>query len=88
MSNKEIQSKKEKLVAEYNDKKNTTCGRINEIQNEYNELLVRETINDYLYYGYGLKTFVENDYDYAKNITIERLEQLFAEQRDYLGDIE
>lgn len=65
MNNKEIQSKKEKLVAEYNNG-DTTCERINEIQNEYNELLVRETINDYLYYGYGLKTFVSNNYDYAK----------------------
>lgn len=87
MNNKEIQSKKEKLVAEYNNG-DTTCERINEIQNEYNELLVRETINDYLYYGYGLKTFVSNNYDYAKNITIDRLKQLFAEQQEYLGGAE
>lgn len=87
MNSKEIQSKKDKLVTEYNDA-NTTCGRINDIQNEYNELLVRETINDYLYYGYGLETFVSNNYDYAKNITIDRLKQLFAEQQKYLGGAE
>lgn len=59
-----------------------------EIQNEYNELLTRQSINDYLYYGYGLKTFVSNNYDYAKNITIDRLKQLFAEQQEYLGGAE
>ena len=42
MSNAEIQLKMEKLVAEYNNG-DTTCGRINEIQNEYNEF--NKTIN-------------------------------------------
>lgn len=87
MSNAEIQLKIEKLVAEYNNG-DTTCERINEIQNEYNELLTRQSINDYLYYGYGLKTFVSNNYDYAKNISIDRLKQLFAEQQEYLGGAE
>ena len=50
--------------------------------------LTRQSINDYLYYGYGLKTFVSNNYDYAKNISIDRLKQLFAEQQEYLGGAE
>ena len=57
-----------------------------ETEKEYNELTTREIINDYLYYGYGIKTFIDNDYECARNITYDRLKELFEEQRDYLGN--
>ena len=85
MSFNEIERKKTTLENEYNNI-HTTMERKKEIEIIYNELTSREIINDYLYYGYGLKTFIDNDYECAKNINYDRLKQLFEEQRNYLGN--
>lgn len=56
-----------------------------QLESQFNELLTRETINDYLYYGYSLEFLEEQGYNYTKKITKERLKELWQEQVEILG---
>lgn len=44
-----------------------------------------EMINDYLYYGYGLKTWIEQDYNITKELGIKRIKELFDQQIKKIG---
>ena len=43
-------------------------------------------VRDYLYYGYGIKTFLEQDYDITKVLGIYKIKELFKEQTEILGN--
>lgn len=47
----------------------------------------RLMINDYLYYGYGIKTFLEQDYDITKVLGVSKIKELFQEQVEVLGNM-
>ena len=49
--------------------------------------VAKQMINDYLYYGYGLETWVEQDYPITKTLGIETIKRLFKEQKEKLGKI-
>ena len=49
--------------------------------------VAKQMINDYLYYGYSLETWVEQDYPITKALGIETIKRLFKEQREKLGKI-
>lgn len=50
--------------------------------------LARLMINDYLYHGYGLKTFLEQDYDITKDLGVQKIKELFQEQTEVLGNMD
>lgn len=50
--------------------------------------LARSIINDYLYYGYGLKTFLEQDYEITKVLGVQKIRELFKEQTEVLGNMD
>lgn len=50
--------------------------------------LARSMINDYLYYGYGLKTFLEQDYEITKDLGVQKIKELFEEQTEVLGNMD
>ena len=41
--------------------------------------IAKEMIRDYLYYGYGLKTWLEQDYEITKCLGIDKIKELFEE---------
>lgn len=85
MKNGKIMERKEEINKIFNE---TTDEKLKkELEHEYNILTCREIINDYLYYGYGLRTFLENDYECAKKLNIDTLKQLFKEQTETLGNM-
>lgn len=45
-------------------------------------------INDYLYYGYGMKTWLEQDYEITKVLGLEKIKELFKQQIEKLGNEE
>ena len=47
--------------------------------------VAKQMINDYLYYGYGLETWIEQDYPITKTLGIETIKRLFKEQKEKLG---
>lgn len=49
--------------------------------------IARLMINDYLYYGYGLKTFLEQDYEITKVLGVPKIKELFQEQTKVLGNM-
>jgi len=49
------------------------------------EDIAREMIRDYLYYGYGLKTWVEQDYKITEKLGLDRIKELFKEELEKLG---
>lgn len=59
------------------------------VNNNYDKLVevARLMINDYLYYGYGLKTFLEQDYDITKDLGVQKIQELFKEQVEVLGNM-
>ena len=60
-----------------------------ENNNNYANLVevARSMINDYLYYGYGIKTFLEQDYEITKDLGIPKIKELFREQVEVLGNM-
>lgn len=48
----------------------------------------RLMIKDYLYYGYGLNTFLEQDYEITKVLGIQKIKELFREQVEVLGNMD
>lgn len=58
------------------------------VDNNYDNLVkvARLMIKDYLYYGYGIKTFLEQDYDITKELGIHKIKELFKEQTEILGN--
>lgn len=48
----------------------------------------RLMIKDYLYYGYGIKTFLEQDYEITKILGIPKIKELFQEQFEVLGNMD
>ena len=58
------------------------------VDNNYTNLVEvdRLMIRDYLYYGYGIKTFLEQDYDITKELGIYKIKELFKEQTEILGN--
>lgn len=58
------------------------------VDNNYDNLVkvARLMIRDYLYYGYGIKTFLEQDYDITKELGIHKIKELFKEQTEILGN--
>ena len=61
-----------------------------ENNNNYDKLVevARSMINDYLYYGDGLKTFLEQDYEITKDLGVQKIEELFKEQTEVLGNMD
>ena len=59
------------------------------VDNNYDNLVevARLMIRDYLYYGYGVKTFLEQDYDITKVLGIYKIKELIKEQTEILGNI-
>lgn len=59
------------------------------VDNNYNNLVevARLMIRDYLYYGYGIKTFLEQDYDITKVLGTYKIKELFKEQTEILGNM-
>ena len=59
------------------------------VDNNYNNLVevARLMIKDYLYYGYGVKTFLEQDYNITKELGIHKIKELFKEQTEILGNM-
>ena len=47
--------------------------------------IAKEMIRDYLYYGYGLKTWVEQDYEITKCLGIDKIKELFKEVTIEMG---
>ena len=47
----------------------------------------RLMIKDFLYYGYGIKTFLEQDYDIIKDLGVQKIKELFEEQTEVLGNM-
>ena len=47
----------------------------------------RLMIKDYLYFGYGIKTFLEQDYEITKDLGIPKIKELFREQVEVLGNM-
>ena len=47
----------------------------------------RLMIKDYLYYGYGIKTFLEQDYEITKILGVQKIKELFKEQTEVLGNM-
>lgn len=58
--------------------------------NNYTNLVevARLMIKDYLYYGYGIKTFLEQDYNITKDLGVQKIRELFKEQTEVLGNME
>lgn len=79
METSKITKLKDKINKEYNKKPSK------ELEDKYNILTCREIINDYLYYGYGIDTFIKNNYLCAKNISIDTIKELFKEQAKIMG---
>lgn len=52
------------------------------------EKIAIEMINDYLYYGYGLKTWMQQDYEITKILGTEKIKKLFKKQVEKLGNME
>lgn len=50
--------------------------------------IARLMINDYLYYGYGIKTFLEQDYEITKILGVQKIKELFKEQTEVLGNMD
>lgn len=61
-----------------------------ENNNNYDKLVevARSMINDYLYYGYGVKTFLEQDYEITKDLGVQKIKELFEEQTEVLGNMD
>lgn len=59
------------------------------IDNNYDNLVAtaKAMINDYLYYGYGVKTFLEQDYNITKVLGTYKIKELFKEQTEILGNM-
>ena len=59
------------------------------VDNNYDNLVevARLMIRDYLYYGYGIKTFLEQDYDITKVLGTYKIKELFKEQTEILGNM-
>ena len=57
--------------------------------NNYSNLVevARLMIKDYLYYGYGVKTFLEQDYNITKVLGVQKIKELFEEQLEVLGNM-
>ena len=87
MKQKEINKKLQELEEKFRNMTEEEKAK-SDINKEYQKLICRETINDYLYYGYGVKTFMEQCYDYASLLTEEDIKQLFREQTEVLGNEE
>ena len=51
------------------------------------EKIAIEMIDDYLYYGYGLKTWIEQDYDITKKLGLDKIKELFKKEVERLGDL-
>lgn len=49
------------------------------------EKVAIEMINDYLYYGYGLKTWIKQDYNITKELGLKRIKELFEKQIKRIG---
>lgn len=49
------------------------------------ENTARDMIKDYLYYGYGLKTWQEQDYEITNYLGLERIKELFKEEQYKMG---
>lgn len=47
--------------------------------------IAKEMIRDYLYYGYGLKTWLEQDYEITKYLGIDKIKELFEEMTIEMG---
>jgi hypothetical protein len=47
----------------------------------------RLMIKDYLYFGYGIKTFLEQDYEITKVLGVQKIRELFREQVEVLGNM-
>lgn len=60
-----------------------------ENNNNYANLVevARLMIRDYLYYGYGIKTFLEQDYNITKVLGTYKIKELFKEQTEVLGNM-
>ena len=84
MKNKLIEIKINKVNKLYNNSNNELEKQ--KLEREHDELITRLTINDYLVYGYGLKTLIEQDYSYTRSISLDRLKTLWNEQRNMLGE--
>ena len=50
--------------------------------------IARLMIKDYLYYGYGIKTFLEQDYEITKILGVQKIKELFKEQTEVLGNMD
>ena len=48
-------------------------------------MTVKEMIRDYLYYGYGLKTWLQQDYEITKVLGINKIKELFKEVQEEMG---
>ena len=60
------------------------------VDNNYDNLVevARLMIRDYLYYGYGVKTFLEQDYEITKVLGVQKIKELFQEQVEVLGNMD
>lgn len=52
---------------------------------ENNIMIAKEMIRDYLYYGYGLKTWIEQDYQITKILGLDKIKELFKEIQNEMG---
>lgn len=86
MKSKEIEAKINYINELYNKTNNKLDKKV--LEYEHDELLTRLSINDFLIYGYGLKTFIEQDYSYTKGIELKRLKELWKEQVNMLGGLD
>ena len=86
MNNKLIEIRINKVNELYNNSNNELKKK--KLEGEHDELITRLTINDYLVYGYGLKTLIEQDYSYTRSISLDRLKSLWNEQKNMLGKCE
>lgn len=84
MKSKLIEIRINKVNELYNNSNNELEKQ--KLEREHDELIARLTINDYLLYGYGLKTLIEQDYSYTRSISLDRLKNLWNEQRNMLGE--
>lgn len=86
MNNKLIEIRINKVNELYNNSNNELEKQ--RLEREHDELITRLTINDYLVYGHGLKTLIEQDYNYTRSISLDRLKTLWNEQKNMLGECE
>lgn len=50
------------------------------------EKIAIKMINDYLYYGYGLDTWLKQDYNITKELGLEKIKELWKKQTKKLGN--